>query len=261
VAGVVTAGVVVLTLLFLTPLFENLPQATLGAVVIVAVAGLVDLAALRRIRELRARDFGLGLVALAGVLVLGVLQGVLLAVVVSMLTLIHGANHPPIEVLGRKPGTGFWRDRARHPDDETVPGIMVVRPVASIYFANGPRIRHRLLEAIDSAAPRPEVVLVDFGAVPDIDVTALQVLDSFNADLREREISLWLANLNARPLAMLRRLPDAAEWSSACSARWTTPWRGSRPASNTAAQASRAIRNPMLPVELSGVLELRAPTR
>ena len=94
-SGVVTAAVVVLTLLFLTPLFENLPQATLGAVVIVAVIGLVDLAALRRILAIRVRDFGLALVALAGVLMLGVLQGVLLAVVVSMLTLVHGANHPP----------------------------------------------------------------------------------------------------------------------------------------------------------------------
>jgi sulfate permease, SulP family len=214
VAGVVTAGVVVLTLLFLTPLFENLPEATLGAVVVVAVAGLVDPEALRRIRELRARDFGLGLVALAGVLVLGVLQGVLLAVVVSMLTLIHGANHPPIEVLGRKPGSAFWRERGRHPDDETVPGLMVVRPVASIYFANGPRVRRLLLELIDAAAPRPEVVVVDFGAVPDIDVTALQVLAGFDADLHERGITLWLANLNARPLAMLRRLPDAAEWET-----------------------------------------------
>jgi sulfate permease, SulP family len=178
----------------------------------VAVAGLVDLAVLRRIRELRVRDFGLALVALAGVLVLGVLQGVLLAVVVSMLTLIYGANHPPIEVLGRKPGTGSWRDRGRHPDDETVPGLMVVRPVASIYFANGPRVRHRLLHLIDTAAPRPEVVLLDLGAVPDIDVTALQVLESFDADLRARGITLWLANLNARPLDMLRRLPDAAAW-------------------------------------------------
>jgi SulP family sulfate permease len=211
-AGVVTAGVVVLTLLFLTPLFENLPQATLGAVVIVAVAGLVDLAVLRRIRQLRVRDFGLALVALAGVLVLGVLQGVLLAVVVSMLTLIYGANHPPIEVLGRKPGTGAWRDLDRHPDDETVPGLMVVRPVASIYFANGPRVRRRLLDLVDAAGPRPQVVLVDFGAVPDIDVTALEVLSSFDADLRARGISLWLANLNARPLDMLGRLPDAAAW-------------------------------------------------
>jgi sulfate permease, SulP family len=211
-AGIVTAGVVVLTLLFLTPLFENLPQATLGAVVIVAVAGLVDLAALRRIRELRVRDFGLALVALAGVLVLGVLQGVLLAVVVSMVTLIYGANHPPIEVLGRMPGTGSWRDLDRHPGDETVPGLMVVRPVASIYFANGPRVRRRLLDRIDAARPRPEVVLVDLGAVPDIDVTALEMLSSFDADLRGRGISLWLANLNARPLDMLRRLPDRAEW-------------------------------------------------
>jgi SulP family sulfate permease len=211
-AGVVTAGVVALTLLFLTPLFENLPQATLGAVVIVAVAGLVDVTALRRIRRIRVRDFGLALVALAGVLVLGVLQGVLLAVVVSMVTLIYGANHPPIEVLGRMPGTGSWRDLDRHPGDETVPGLMVVRPVASIYFANGPRVRRRLLDRIDAARPRPEVVLVDLGAVPDIDVTALEMLSSFDADLRGRGISLWLANLNARPLDMLRRLPDRVEW-------------------------------------------------
>jgi sulfate permease, SulP family len=211
-AEVVTALVVVLTLLFLTPLFENLPQATLGAVVIVAVTGLVDLAALRRILDIRVRDFGLALVALAGVLVLGVLQGVLLAVIVSMLTLVYGANHPPIEVLGRRPGTGSWRDLDRHPDDETVPGLMVVRPVASIYFANAPRIRRRLLDLVDAAAPPPDVLLVDFGAVPDIDITALDLLPMVDADLRGRGITLWLANINARPLDMLRRLPDAEAW-------------------------------------------------
>jgi len=212
VAGVVTAGVVVLTLLFLTPLFENLPEATLGAVVIVAVAGLVDLEALRRIRAIRVRDFGLALVALAGVLVLGVLQGVLLAVVVSMLTLVYGANHPPIEVLGRKPGTSFWRDRGRRPDDETVPGLMVIRPVAGIYFANAPRLRRRLLDLVDAAAPQPDVVLLDLDAVPDIDISALDLLPTVDAELRERGITLWLANINARPLDMLRRLPDMAEW-------------------------------------------------
>ena len=89
---------------------------------------------------------------------------------------------------------------------------MVVRPVASIYFANGPRVRRRLLDRIDAARPRPEVVLVDLGAVPDIDVTALEMLSSFDVDLRGRGISLWLANLNARPLDMLGRLPDKAEW-------------------------------------------------
>jgi SulP family sulfate permease len=211
-AGTVTALVVVLTLLFLTPLFEDLPQATLGAVVIVAVVGLVDLAALRRIRRIRFRDYALALVALAGVLVLGVLQGVLLAVIVSMLTLIHGTNHPPIEVLGRRPGSGHWRDLDRHPDGETVPGMLVLRPVAPIYFANGPRLRGRVLDLVDACDPPPRVLVLDLDAVPDIDVTALDLLPSFDADLRERSITLWLANPNARPLDMLRRLPDADAW-------------------------------------------------
>jgi len=141
-----------------------------------------------------------------------VLQGVLLAVVVSMLTLVYGANHPPIEVLGRKPGTGSWRDLGRHPDDETVPGLMVVRPVAGIYFANAPRLRRRLLDLVDAAAPQPDVVLLDLDAVPDIDISALDLLPTVDAELRERGITLWLANINARPLDMLRRLPDMAEW-------------------------------------------------
>jgi high affinity sulfate transporter 1 len=211
-AGIATALVVVLTLLFLTPLFENLPQATLGAVVMVAVAGLVDPAALGRIRRLRFRDFVLGLVALAGVLVLGVLDGVLLAVVVSMLTLIHGTNHPPIEVLGRRPGSGHWRSLERHPDGETVPGLLVLRPVAAIYFGNGPRVRKRLLDLVDAADRPPRVLLLDLDAVPDIDVTALDVVASLDAELRRRGITLWLTNLNARPLDMLRRLPDAGAW-------------------------------------------------
>jgi SulP family sulfate permease len=211
-AGIATALVVVLTLLFLTPLFENLPQATLGAVVIVAVVGLVDPAALGRIRQLRVRDFALGLVALAGVLVLGVLGGVLLAVIVSMLTLIHETNNPPIEMLGRRLGSAHWRGLDRHPDGETIPGLLVLRPVAPLYFANGPRIRRRLLDLVDAADPPPEVLLLDLDAVPDIDVTALDVVASLDAELRRRGITLWLTNLNARPLDMLRRLPDAGAW-------------------------------------------------
>ena len=178
----------------------------------VAVAGLVDPAALGRIRLLRFRDFVLGVVALAGVLVLGVLDGVLLAVVVSMLTLIHGTNHPPIEVLGRRPGSGHWRSLERHPDGETVPGLLVLRPVAAIYFGNGPRVRKRLLDLVDAADRPPRVLLLDLDAVPDIDVTALDVVASLDAELRRRGITLWLTNLNARPRDMLRRLPDAGAW-------------------------------------------------
>jgi sulfate permease, SulP family len=214
-AGIVTALVVVLTLLFLTPPVRGPAPGHPGAVVIVAVVGLVglvDLAALRRLRRIRFRDHGLALVALAAVLVLGVLEGVLLAVVVSMLTLIHGVNHPPIEVLGRRPGSGHWRGLDRHPDGETVPGMLVLRPVTPIYFANAPRLRRRLLELVDACDPPPRVLVLDLDAVPDIDVTALDLLPSFDADLRERSITLWLANPNDRPLDMLRRLPDTDAW-------------------------------------------------
>jgi sulfate permease, SulP family len=130
-----------------------------------------------------------------------------------MLTLIHGANHPPIEILGRRPGGGgHWRDLDRHPDGETVPGLLVLRPVAPIYFANAPRLRGRLLELVDTADPHPRVLVLDLDAVPDIDVTALDLLAGFDADLRRRGVTLWLANPNARPLDMLRRLPGAGEW-------------------------------------------------
>ena len=179
----------------------------------VAVVGLVDLAALGRVRQVRVRDFGLAVVALTGVLVLGVLPGVLLAVLVSVLTLIHGANHPPIEVLGRRPGSGHWRDLDRHPGGVTVPGLLVLRPVAPLYFANAPRLRRRLLELADAADPPPRVLLLDLDAVPGIDVTALDVVASLDADLRRRGVTLWLTNLNARPLDMLRRHPDAAAWA------------------------------------------------
>jgi sulfate permease, SulP family len=92
------------------------------------------------------------------------------------------------------------------------PGLLVLRPVAPIYFANAPRLRGRLLELVDTADPHPRVLVLDLDAVPDIDVTALDLLAGFDADLRRRGVTLWLANPNARPLDMLRRLPGAGEW-------------------------------------------------
>jgi sulfate permease, SulP family len=88
----------------------------------------------------------------------------------------------------------------------------VLRPVAAIYFGNGPRVRKRLLDLVDAADRPPRVLLLDLDAVPDIDVTALDVVASLDAELRRRGITLWLTNLNARPLDMLRRLPDAGAW-------------------------------------------------
>ena len=90
--------------------------------------------------------------------------------------------------------------------------LLVLRPVALIYFANGPRLRRRLLDLVDAADPAPRVLLLDLDAVPDIDVTALDVVAGLEADLAGRGVTLSLTNLNDRPLDMLRRLPEAAAW-------------------------------------------------
>jgi sulfate permease, SulP family len=108
-AGAVTAAFAALTLVFLTGLFADLAGATLGAVVLVAILGLLDTTAIRRIADVRGRDAALALVAVAGLLLLGVLDGVLVAVAISLITLMHGLNRLPIRVLGRDPETGLSR--------------------------------------------------------------------------------------------------------------------------------------------------------
>ena len=136
VSGIVAAVFVGLTLLFLTPLFRNLPAATLGAVVIVAVSGLFDIAGLRRAWQIRREDFVMGVIALVGVLALGVLEGLLIAVGVSLVALIYHATMPHRAVLGYVPDDDSFRDVERF---DTIPtaGVIVYRFDAPLFFANG----------------------------------------------------------------------------------------------------------------------------
>jgi MFS superfamily sulfate permease-like transporter len=139
-AAVVTVGVVVLVLTTLTGLLEDLAQATLGALVIVAASGLIAPAAFRRLARIRTRDFGLALVTLAGVLVFGILDGVLIAIVASVVTVLYQVNTRPVEILGRVPGTTHYRNLARHPAAEPIAGLIIVRPRGPLYFANVERV-------------------------------------------------------------------------------------------------------------------------
>ncbi len=205
VAQLVTAGMVLLTLTILTPLFESLPQAVLGALVLVAVAGLVDVAMLRRIGVIRRRDLALSLVAVAGVLVLGVLNGVLIAVLVSMLVLLYQTNHQPVELLGREPGTQHWRALTGAQPVETVPGLVVVRAQGRLYFANAQRVTDHLSALVEGISPSPRVVVLDASAIPDLEFTALQALAGLNQELQARGAALWLAGLHRVPREMVQR--------------------------------------------------------
>jgi len=189
-AEVVTAAIAVLVLTVLAPLLADLAQPILGAIVLVAAIGLVNLAPLRRIRAIRQRDFWLGLVALAGVLTVGVLGGVLVAVLISLLVLLHELDHPRIVA------------------DERAPGLLAVRPEGRLFFANARRVVDRFAAIAADQRPPPRVVLLDLSAVNDLEVTALERLADLAEDLHGRGMALWVAAPSQRPLEMLRRAAE-----------------------------------------------------
>jgi high affinity sulfate transporter 1 len=203
-AGVVTAAVVMATLLFLAPLFAMMPHATLAAVVIIASIGLCSPAQFIAIRRIRYMEYRWALVAVVGVVLLGTLKGVLVAVVVSLVALMVHANRYPVHVLGRKPGTNVFRPRSpEHPEDETFPGLLLLRPEGAIYFANVSRLAHQMRELRLAAAAR--VLALDLGAVANLEFTALKTLIEAEEKLRQDGITLWLVALNPEVLEVVQR--------------------------------------------------------
>jgi SulP family sulfate permease len=206
VAELVTVVIVVATLLFLSPLISLLPQATLAAVVVVTSAPLLDTADFRSILAVRRTEFLWALAAFAGVVILGTLQGILVAIAISVLTLFYQANHPLVYSLGRKPGTDVFRPRSPdHPEDETVPGLLIVRTEGRMTFASAPQARERLAALVDEA--HPQVVILECSAIPDFEYTALQALTKAEERLREHGIALWLTALNPEAYKVVKRSP------------------------------------------------------
>ena len=161
VASLVTGGLVLLTLIVLAPLFSDLPKAVLGAVIIDAVVfGMIDVPELRRLRRVTPFDFWIAIAAFVGVLSVGVLAGVVVGVVLSLGWLVFVATNPPIPLLGREAGTQVYRDLDQHPDDETFPGIVVVRIDSGVFFATSQALDDRIRAFTDGASdPLTRVVL------------------------------------------------------------------------------------------------------
>jgi sulfate permease, SulP family len=136
-----------------------------------------------------------------------VLDGVLVGVLASTLVILHLLNHPRVVVLGRDPHTGFWQDAKRQPSVETVPAVLVVRIAGELYFANVQRVRQRLLALVDEADERPSTLLLELGAMPGMDVTAVMTLPKLDRELAARGVTLRLASLTDQPLELLQRSP------------------------------------------------------
>ncbi len=209
IAGLVTAAAAVATLVLLAPLMGLMPQATLAAVVIVYSIGLIQPAEFAAILRVRRMEFLWALAAFAGVVLLGTLKGIAVAIIVSLVALAYQTAHPRLYVLGRKPGTNRFRPRSdAHPEDESLPGLLLVRPEGRLFFANAQRVGEQLWPLIEDT--RPRVVAIDFRAVPDMEYSALKMLAEGEERLRERGIQLWLVALNPEVLGMVQRSPLGA---------------------------------------------------
>ena len=208
-AALATAAVTLVTMLLLAPLIELMPQATLAAVVLVYASGLIQTAEFRAILKVRRMEFTWALVALAGVVLLGTLKGIEVAIVVSMLALAYQAANPPVYVLGRKPGTNVFRPRStEHPEDETFPGLLMLRLEGRLFFANAEQVAHTIRPLVAEA--RPRVVALDLSGVFDLEYTALKMLTESEKRARESGLSLWLVGLEPDVLAMVQRSPLGA---------------------------------------------------
>ncbi len=203
-AELVTAAAALLTMLFLAPLIALMPQATLAAVVIVYSIGLIKPADFRQILEIRRTEFLWALTALAGVVLLGTLQGILVAIVVSLVALAHQTADPPVRVLGRKPGTNVFRPHSKeHPEDETFPNLLMIQLEGRVFFANAERIGEKIRALAEEAKPR--VVALDLSGVPDLEYTALKMLIEGEKRQRERGVAIWLVGLNPEVLSVIER--------------------------------------------------------
>ena len=204
VAELVTVLMVVATLWFLAPFVSLLPQATLAAIVIVTSRPLLSLTGFRSILRVRRTEFLWALAACVGVVLLGTLQGILIAIAISVLTLFYQANHPPVYTMRRKPGTDVFRpSSAAHPADESIAGLVILRTEGRMTFVSAPHVRTRLMALVKQAQPR--VVILECSAIPDFEYTALVALAGAQERLREAGIALWLCSLNPQALEIIRR--------------------------------------------------------
>ena len=206
IAAVVTALMTLVTMFLLAPLIGLMPHATLAGVVIVYSVGLISPADFRNILRIRRTEFAWAVAAFLGVMLLGTLQGIVVAIVISLLALGHQTANPPVYVLGRKPGTNVFRPRSgEHPDDESYSGLLLLRLEGRVFFVNAERIAEKIRPLFDAASAK--VVVLDLSGVFDLEYSALKMLTAAEQRWREAGVMLWLAGLTPDVYAVVRRSP------------------------------------------------------
>ena len=202
-ASLVTAGVALATMLILAPLLGLLPHATLAAIVIVYSVGLIQPAEFRAIRKVRTMEFRWAILAALGVLMLGTLKGIVVAIILSLIGLASQSANPRVHVIGRKRGADVLRPLSpEHPDDETFEGLLIVRPEGRLYFVNAQNVAEKIDALVMQYKPR--VLALDMSRVQDIEYSALQAMMDGETRATGRGAIVWLAGLNPGVLEVVR---------------------------------------------------------
>lgn len=203
-ASLVTAATAAATMLLLAPALALLPMATLAAVVIYFAVRMIKIKEFKAIRAVRRMEFRWAVAACIGVLVFGTLKGILVAIIVSMIGLASQAAFPHVYVIGRKRGADVLRPLSpEHPDDETFPGLLILRPEGRLFFVNAQNVAEQMKALVTRYQPR--VVALDLSRVPDLEYSALQMLIDGDQRMQERGIEVWVAALNPGVLEVARQ--------------------------------------------------------
>lgn len=194
-SNVVTAGVIALTLLVLTPLFFYLPLPALAAIIIVAAVGLIDVAELRALFRAKSQDGGVAVFTAITTLLVGLQEGLLLGIGASVVLVLYGMSRPNMVELGHLRGTRSFRDRSRREEAEPLEDLLVLRVDASFSFVNAGTFKEFILERSHEAGRPVRAVVVDGSSVNDLDTTAIDALSSLLKALEEEGVELYLTGL------------------------------------------------------------------
>jgi MFS superfamily sulfate permease-like transporter len=193
-----------LCLLYLTGMLSTLPNVVLAAIVLVAVKGLINIGEMRHVWRVSPFEFTVSMVAFAAVLWLGILQGVIVAVLVSLLLLIRRAAHPHVAILGRIPGTRVFSDMERNPDNEPVPGVLAFRVEAALLYFNAEHVRDAVWERIRSSPTPLQLVVCDLSTSPMLDLAGVRMLATLHEQLQAAGVRFRLVAAHATVRDILR---------------------------------------------------------
>lgn len=198
VTNLVSWGVTIITVLFLTPLFTTLPEAVLAALIIHALWHILASRKLQKLRLASRVEFWFGALALAGVLFIDVLEGMIIGVVASLVFVIYKSSRLNVSALGRVPNVpGIYSDLGRHPENIAVPGVLIARLDGQLYYANAPTFRDRVKAMLEEMEPPPRAVILDANAWYEIDVTSVDILGKLVKELQGKNIAVYFADMHA----------------------------------------------------------------